>query len=91
MELVRRQIAALPDGQRIVIATWRVDGLTAIVATGDRFFPMPSGAHLVSGAGMAWTARVGTLTLYCGRRPTELVAARAPERTLVMLAASLPT
>ena len=91
LELVRRRIALLPDGQRITIATWRVDGLTAIVATADRFFPMPRDARLVSGPGMAWSAQFGTLTLYCAnRRPSELVAARAPESTLRTLAATLP-
>jgi hypothetical protein len=91
LELVRRQIAVLPDGQRITIATWRVDGLTAVVATADRFFPMPRDAHLVSGPGMAWSAQFGTLSLYCANgRPSELVAARAPESTLVTLVATLP-
>src|SRR5215813_13187716 len=63
---------------------------TAPVAVGDPF-PMPAQAQGVSGMGMAWSARVGRLGLYCLNGPTsELVAAPVPAAELVALAARLP-
>jgi len=89
--LVGRRVMVLPGHQRIVLSAWRVDGVTAVAAVSSRYFPMPGGARRISGQGMAWLARLGNLRLYCiNGRPSELVAARVPEATLALLAASLP-
>jgi anti-sigma factor RsiW len=78
-------------GQRIVVRTWRVGGTEAVVAVSGRPFPMPPGAQGMSGRGMAWSARVGSLGLYCvNGRSSELVAARVPAAELAVLAAQLP-
>jgi hypothetical protein len=78
-------------GQRIVARTWRLGGTEAVVAVSGRPFPMPPGAHGMSGGGMAWSARVGTLGLYCvNGRSSELVAAPVPVAELAALAARLP-
>ena len=78
-------------GQRIVLRTWRLGGTEAVVAVSGRPFPMPAGAQGMSGGGMAWSARVGTLGLYCvNGRSSELVAAPVPVAELAALAAQLP-
>jgi hypothetical protein len=78
-------------GQRIVVRTWRLGGTEAVVAVSGRPFPMPTGAHGMSGGGMAWSARVGKLGLYCvNGRSSELVAAPIPVAELAALAAQLP-
>ena len=78
-------------GQQIVVRTWRVGRVEAVVAVSARPFPMPPGAQGASGGGMAWSARLGRLGLYCinGRRP-QLVAAPVPAAELAWLAARLP-
>ena len=78
-------------GQRIVMRTWRVGAAEAVVAVSGQPFPMPGRARAVSGGGMAWSARLGKLGLYClnGRR-SELVAAPVPAVELAGLAARLP-
>jgi anti-sigma factor RsiW len=78
-------------GQRIVVRTWRLGGTEAVVAVSGRPFPMPPGAQGMSGGGMAWSARVGKLGLYCVNGLTsELVAAPLPAAALAALAARLP-
>ena len=78
-------------GQRIVVRTWRLGGTEAVVAVSGRPFPMPPGAQGMSGEGMAWSARVGKLGLYCvNGRSSELVAAPVPVAELAALAARLP-
>ena len=52
---------------------------------------MPPGSVAGSGAGMAWSVRLGKLGLYCVNGPTsELVAAPVPTAELASLAARLP-
>jgi hypothetical protein len=78
-------------GQRIVLRTWRLGGTEAAVAVSRRPFPMPEGATAASGGGMAWSARLGMLRLYCiNGRTSELVAAPVPAAELAALAARLP-
>ena len=78
-------------GQRIVLRTWRLGGTEAVVAVSGQPFPMPPGAQGMSAGGMAWSARVGTLGLYCvNGRSSELVAAPVPVAELAALAAQLP-
>jgi hypothetical protein len=84
-------ITITADGQRIVVRTWRLGGTEAVVAVSGRPFPMPPGAQGMSGRGMAWSARVGKLGLYCvNGRSSELVAAPVPVAELAALAARLP-
>jgi anti-sigma factor RsiW len=78
-------------GQRIVVRTWRLDGTEVVVAVSGRPFAMPMGAQAASGVGMAWSARLGKLGLYCvNGRTSELVAAPVPDAELAALAARLP-
>ena len=89
---VGRPARVMVGGQRIVLRTWRLDGAEAVVAVSGRPFPMPARARGVSGMGMAWTARVGRLDLYClNGRTSELVAAPVSAAELADLAARLPT
>ncbi len=88
---VGRPATLTAGGQRIVVRTWRLGGVDAVVAVSGRPFPMPARAQGISGSGMAWSARLGTLRLYCLNGPTsELVAAPVPEPELAALAARLP-
>jgi anti-sigma factor RsiW len=88
---VGRPVTMTAGGQQIVVRTWRVDGVEAVVAVSGQPFPMPPGAQGASGGGMAWSARLGKLSLYCvnGRRP-ELVAAPVPAAELAGLIPRLP-
>jgi len=89
---VGRPARVVVGGQRIVLRTWRLGGAEAVVAVSGRPFPRPTRARGVSGMGMAWTARVGRLDLYClNGRTSELVAAPVPAAELAALAARLPT
>jgi hypothetical protein len=77
-------------GQQIVVRTWRLGGTEVVVAVSGRPFPMPATAQ-GAGKGMAWSARLGKLGLYCvNGRTSELVAAPVPEAELAALAAQLP-
>jgi len=77
-------------GQQIVVRIWRLGGSEVVVAVSGRPFPMPAGAR-GAGRGMAWSARLGKLSLYCvNGRLSELVAAPVPEAQLAALAAQLP-
>ena len=88
---VGRPVTLTADGQRIVVRTWRLGGIEAVVAVSARPFPMPGDAQGVSGIGMAWSARLGKIGLYCVNGQTsELVAAPVPEAELAALAARLP-
>jgi hypothetical protein len=88
---VGRPVSLRVSGQRIVLRTWRLDGTEAVVAVSQQAFPMPAGASAGSGGGMAWSARLGTLSLYCiNGRTSELVAAPVPAAELPNLAARLP-
>jgi len=86
-----RAVTVMAGGQRIVLRTWRLGGAEAVVAVSGRPFPMPARAVGVAGMGMAWTARLGRLGLYClNGRTSELVAAPVPPAELAELAARLP-
>jgi hypothetical protein len=86
-----RPVTVTAAGQRIVMQTWRLGSTEAVVAVSGRPFPMPPGAAAAPGGGMAWSARLGKLGLYCvnGRR-SELIAAPIPQAELAALAAWLP-
>jgi hypothetical protein len=88
---VGRPVTMTTGGQRIVMRTWRLGGTEAVVAVSAQPFPMPAHAHGLPGSGMAWSARLGKLSLYClnGHR-SELVAAPVPAAELATLAAHLP-
>jgi hypothetical protein len=88
---VGRPVTVTAGGQRILVRTWQVDGVEAVVAVSGQPFPMPPGAQGMPGGGMAWSARLGKLGLYCinGRRP-ELVAAPVPAAELAALVSRLP-
>ena len=88
---VGRSVTVAAGGQRIVLRTWRLGGAEAVVATSGQPFPMPAHGQRVAGGGMAWSARLGRLGLYClNGRTSELVAAPVPDTELAALAARLP-
>jgi hypothetical protein len=88
---VGRPVTVTAGGQRIVVRTWRLGGTEAVVAVSGQPFPMPARARGVAGRGMAWSARLGRLGLYClNGRTSELVAAPVPAAELAVLAARLP-
>ena len=88
---VGRPVTVTAGGQRIVLRTWRLGGTEAVVAVSGHPFPTPAHAHGVPGMGMAWSARLGRLGLYCLNGTTsELVAAPVPAAELAALAAQLP-
>jgi anti-sigma factor RsiW len=88
---VGRPVTVTAGGQPIVLRTWRLGGTEAVVAVSDRPFPIPADAQGLSGMGMAWSARLGRVGLYCRNGPTsELVAAPVPAAELAALAARLP-
>ena len=88
---VGRPVTVTAGGQRIVLRTWRLGGTEAVVAVSDRPFPAPAQAQGMAGGGMAWSARLGRLGLYCRNGQTsELVAAPVPAAELAALAARLP-
>jgi len=88
---VGQPVTVTAGGQRIVLRTWRLGGTEAVVAVSSRPFPMPTGAAAVPGGGMAWSARLGRLGLYCiNGKTSELVAAPVPAAELAALAARLP-
>ncbi len=88
---VGRPVTLTAGGQQIVVRTWRLDGTQVVVAVSRQPFPMPAGAQAASGAGMAWSARLGKLGLYCvNGRTSELVAAPVPDAELAALVARLP-
>jgi len=88
---VGRPVTVTAGGQQIMLRTWRLGSTEAVVATSGQPFPMPTRAQGVTGRGMAWSARVGPVGLYCLNGPTsELVAAPVPAAELAALAARLP-
>jgi anti-sigma factor RsiW len=88
---VGRPVRVAAGGQRMVLRVWRLGRVEAVVAVSAQPFPMPSRARGVTGGGMAWTARLGKIGLYCRNGHTsELVAAPVPENQLAALAARLP-
>jgi len=88
---VGRPVTITAGGQRVVLRTWRLGGTEAVVAVSGRPFPMPARSHAISGGGMAWSARLGRIGLYClNGRTSELVAAPLPPPELAALAARLP-
>jgi hypothetical protein len=88
---VGRPVTVAAGGQRMVLRVWRLGRVEAVVAVSAQPFPMPARARGVTGRGMAWTARLGNIGLYCRNGHTsELVAAPVPEDQLAALAARLP-
>jgi len=88
---VGRPVTMTAGGQQIVVRTWRLDSVAAVVAVSGQPFPMPPGARGAPGGGMAWSARLGKLALYCiNGQASELVAAPVPAADLPGLVARLP-
>ncbi len=88
---VGRPVTLTAGGQQIVLRTWRLDGTDVVVAVSGQPFSMPMGAQAASGVAMAWSARLGKLSLYClNGHTSELVAAPVPEAELAALAVRLP-
>lgn len=88
---VGHPVTVAAGGQQMVLRVWRLGDVEAVVAVSDKPFAMPARAHGATGPGMAWTARLGSIGLYCRNGHTsELVAARIPETQLAALAARLP-
>jgi len=88
---VGRPVTMTAGGQQIVVRTWRLGGVAAVVAVSGQPFAMPPGAQAASGGGMAWSVRLGKLALYCiNGRASELVAAPVPAAELPGLVARLP-
>ena len=88
---VGHPVTATAGGQRIVLRTWRLGRTEAVVAVSGQPFPMPARARGIAGRGMAWSARLGRLGLYClNGQTSELVAAPVPAAELAALAARLP-
>jgi hypothetical protein len=79
-------------GQQMVLRVWRLGDVEVVVAVSAQPFAMPARADNVTGPGMAWTARLGSIGLYCRNgRSSELVAAPVPQAQLAALAARLPS
>jgi hypothetical protein len=88
---VGHPVTVTAGGQQIVMRTWRLGGVQAVVAVSARPFPSPAGARSLPGRGMAWTERSGPVGLYClDGKTSELVAAPVPSAELAALAARLP-
>jgi anti-sigma factor RsiW len=88
---VGHPVTVTAGGQTIVLRTWRLGETEAVVAVSSKPFPMPARAQGIAGSGMAWSARLGKLGLYClNGRTSELVAAPIPATELAALAARLP-
>jgi hypothetical protein len=88
---VGHPVTVTAGGQRMVLRVWRLGDVEAVVAASAQPFAMPASAHGVTGPGMAWTTRLGSIGLYCRNgRTSELVAAPVPETQLAALATRLP-
>jgi hypothetical protein len=88
---VGHPVSLAAGGQQMVLRVWRLGRVEAVVAVSAQPFPMPARARGVTGPGMAWTTRLGTISLYCRNGHTsELVAAPLPQAQLTALAARLP-
>jgi hypothetical protein len=88
---VGRPVTMTAGGQQIVVRTWRLGRVAVVVAVSGQPFPMPPGARGAPGGGMAWSARLGKLGLYCiNGRASELIAAPVPAAELPGLVARLP-
>jgi hypothetical protein len=88
---VGHPVMVAAGGQQMVLRVWRLGDVEAVVAVSAQLFAMPARAHGATGPGMAWTAQLGSIGLYCRNgRISELVAARVPATQLAALAARLP-
>lgn len=84
------------NGQSLTVRSYRVEGITTLVATSAHPFPMPASSHLVAGSSpTAWMGTDGKLAMYGvnrpaggGRRSVFLVAAM-PMARLPQVAAQL--
>ena len=89
--VVGRPVTMTADGQQIVVRTWQLGRVAVVEAVSGQPFPMPPGAQGATGGGMAWSARLGKLALYCvNGRASELIAAAVPAAELPGLVARLP-
>lgn len=58
------------DGQSLTVRSYKVDGITTLVASSARPFPMPASSHLVAGSSpTAWMGTDGGLAMYGVNRP----------------------
>jgi anti-sigma factor RsiW len=88
---VGHPVTVSAGGQRMVLRTWRLGRVEAVVAVSAQPFGMPARARGMAGPGMAWTVRLGNIGLYCRNGHTsELVAAPVPDAQLAALATRLP-
>src|SRR5262249_30316911 len=88
---VGHPVTMAAGGQQMVLRVWQLGDVEVVVAVSAQPFAMPARADGVTGAGRAWTARLGSIGLYCRNGHTsELVAAPVPDAQLVALAARLP-
>jgi hypothetical protein len=88
---VGHPVSLAAGGQQMVLRVWRLGRVEVVVAVSGQPFPMPARARGVTGPGMAWTTRLGNVSLYCRNGHTsELVAAPLPQAQLSALAARLP-
>ncbi|HUA94077.1 MAG TPA: zf-HC2 domain-containing protein [Acidimicrobiales bacterium] len=73
------------DGQSLTVRSYRVEGITTLVATSAHPFPMPASSHLVAGSSPnAWMGTDGKLAMYGVNRPV------GGGRESVFLVAAMP-
>lgn len=70
-------------GQSLTVRSYRVDGVTTLVATSAKPFPMPATSHLVAGSSpTAWMGTDDKLSMYGVNRPV-----RAGRESMFLVAA----
>jgi Putative zinc-finger len=73
------------DGQSLTVRSYRIEGITTLVATSAHPFPMPASSHLVAGSSpTAWMGTDGKLAMYGVNRPA------GNDRKSVFLVAPMP-
>jgi Putative zinc-finger len=73
------------DGQSLTVRSYRIEGITTLVATSGHPFPMPTSSRLVAGSSpTAWMGTDGKLAMYGVNRPT------GGGRQSVFLVAAMP-
>lgn len=84
------------DGQALTVRSYKVDGITTLVASSARPFPMPASSHLVAGSSpTAWMGTDSGLAMYGinrppgGRRDSIFLVAAMPMAELPQVAAQL--
>jgi hypothetical protein len=76
-------------GVRIQLRYYRLGQAELVVATADRPFAMPMGAHESAPGQMAWSARLDGVSLF-SPSSRVLVASRLPADQLAQLASRIP-